>query len=223
MTSAEELLGWVRTPLDDLKRDVNEQPDKPWTTRRTELLARLGLREPTEYPMIGELFERLDQMTNDDRTKAIKSGELDSVASELAKRHGVAQPTNQEQTPPGPAYDEAIWQTYLAENGPTWDGTEQTWAQFTQWFLYYAGERGVTEPATALIGYLSSQSAAERITTLAQYGVVIAPPAVAAQPAPGVDMDTTMADILAENPRLAAIPEERRRELLAEVFGDDRS
>ena len=87
-------------------------------------------------------------MTNDDRTNAIKSGEIDSVASELAKRHGVAQPVSQEQAP--------------------------------------AGERRVTEPATALIGYLSSQGAAERITTLAQYGVIITPPAVAAaQPATG--------------------------------------
>lgn len=216
MTSAEELWEWIGTPLDELKRDFNDEPDKPWDTRRTEFLERLGLRDPDEHPMVGELFERFDQMGDDDRTNVINSGEIDSAAYELTRQHGVAQEAGQEQAPAESAYDEQAWQAFLTEKGPAWDGTEQSWAQFSQWFLYYAGERGLTEPATALVEYLNSQPAAERITTFAQYGVTITP---AAGGASDDDLHSVMADILAEKPDLAAIPEERRRQLLAEVFG----
>lgn len=208
MTGAEELWEWIRTPLEELKRDLTDEPDKPWETRRAELLERLGLHDPDEHPMAGELFERLDRMSDDERVTAINSGEIDSAAYELAQRH--AAPASA-----GPAYDEQAWQAYLAQNGPAWDGTEQSWTQFSQWFSYYAGERGLTEPATALIEYLSAQPAAERIGTFAQYGVTITP----AGGTPDAGLDSVMADILAENPALAAIPEERRKEILAEVFG----
>jgi hypothetical protein len=72
-------------------------------------------------------------------------------------------------------YDEQAWQVFLSENGTQWDGTEEGWDSFRQWFAYYAGEQGLSVPASALLDYLSAQPDAERIDTLGQYGVTITP------------------------------------------------
>lgn len=66
------------------------------------------------------------------------------------------------------AYDEQSWQAFLTDNGPYWNGAEESWGDFTQWFLHHAEERALKDPATALIDYLDQQSALERIATLAQ-------------------------------------------------------
>lgn len=124
-------------------------------------------------------------------------------------------------------YDEQAWQAYLAENGPAWDGSQDSWEQFRQWFLYYADDRGLREPATGLMEHLDGQSAAERVSTLALYGVSIAPVAgdqASGQPDPGEipdeDIDAMMRELLEENPELAEIPEDRRRELIIEAFNE---
>jgi hypothetical protein len=230
MTSAADIWEWIRAPLDELKRDLSAEPDKSWETRRTELLEHLGLSDPSQYPLIEPLFQHLDEMTEEDRTNEINSGQIDSVAYELAQQYTVSQDAGQAQAAPAaaPTYDEQAWQAYLTENGPAWDGTAENWDQFTQWFRYYADERGLGDPATALIDYLTAQSAAERITTLAQYGVTINPAAAQAgqletSQTSDQDADSIMADILEANPDLAGIPEERRREIMAEVFGQDQS
>jgi hypothetical protein len=173
MSSAEDLWEWIREPLDGLRRDLEDEPDKSWDARRTELLDRLGLRDPDEYPMLKELFERLDEVDDDERANLIRSGELDSVAYELTQKHGAVQADDQ--APAESGYDEQEWFAYLAENGPAWDGTEESWGQFREWFTFYAGERGLGEPARALVEHLDGQPAAERIATFAQYGVIIGP------------------------------------------------
>ena len=180
--------------------------------------------------MIQELFVKLAEMSDADRAHAVESGDVETIVHELTARHGAEpeqygeQPQDigeAETTTDESGYDEQAWGTYLSENGPAWDGTEQSWEQYTQWFLYYAEERGVKAPATALIDYLTAQPATERISTFAQYGVTITQatqePDTAA--AASAEIDTMMADVLAEDPSLADIPEERRREILAEVLG----
>lgn len=230
MPSADDIWEWIRTPLEELKNDLGAEPDKPWETRRAEFLEHLGLSEPSQYPVIEHLLEHLDQLAEDDRANLISSGEIDSLAYQLAQQYDVgdghqdaghAEPAAAETS----GYDEQAWHAYLAENGPYWNGTEEAWDQFREWFIYHATERGLGEPATSLLDHLTAQPAAERITTFAQYGVTITPKASEPEP-DGLsheDIETAMAEVLAENPELADIPEERRREILAEVLGQVQS
>jgi hypothetical protein len=247
MPTADEIWAWLRPPLDELKRDVVATPDQPWEARRESFLRELDLPDPSQHPVTEPLFRRLDEMPEQDRTRALGSNEIDTIVDEYVREHADA-PAAEDPDPEGPegpegaaamapAYDEQAWQAYLAENGPQWDGTEATWGQFEQWFAYYAAERGLSVPAAGLLGYLTAQSAPDRITTLAQYGVTITvagEPAAhqrAAEPvtagekpaAPAetgltdADISAVMDELLAENPDFASIPADRRREITAEA------
>jgi hypothetical protein len=81
-----------------------------------------------------------------------------------------------------------------------------------------AAEQGFRDPTTALMSYLDGMAVAERISALAQYGVTV--PTGAGE----VDVDPAslaVADeLLRENPEFADIPEERRRELMAQVLAN---
>jgi hypothetical protein len=121
-------------------------------------------------------------------------------------------------TPPEP-YDEAVWQDYLTTNGTQWDGTEENWPAFVEWFDFYAAERGVGEPATALTQHLGGLAVADRIATFAQYGVHIAAPEVS-EVAEEVDVAAVAEAVVAENPAFADIPEARRRELVDEALAE---
>jgi hypothetical protein len=79
-----------------------------------------------------------------------------------------------EETQQDTAYDEADWNAFLAENGPLWAGTEDTWSPWREWFAYTATERGLTEPATAFLTWLDTQP--DKVAAFAAYGVVITPP-----------------------------------------------
>jgi hypothetical protein len=61
---------------------------------------------------------------------------------------GAASPATGE---PGQGEDPGAWNGYLARNGPRWDGTEPSWAQFRDWFLYDAAANGVSESAAGFI------------------------------------------------------------------------
>ncbi|GAB1513168.1 hypothetical protein [Actinophytocola sp. KF-1] len=72
--------------------------------------------------------------------------------------------------------DPAAWHRFFAEHGPRWNGTEQAWDQFRTWFLYQAGQAGVTAAAT---GFLTEAENGEKIAVFARHGVRIAPPQTA--------------------------------------------
>jgi hypothetical protein len=230
MPSADDIWEWIHAPLEELKNDLSAEPDKLWETRRAEFLEHLGLSEPSQYPAIGHLLEHLDQLAEEDRATLISSGEIDSVAYQIAQQYDESEATGHGEpaATETSGYDEQAWHAYLAENGPYWNGTEEAWPQFREWFIYHATERGLGEPATALLDYLNAQPAAERITTFAQYSVTINP--IAPQPEEpetgelsSQEIDDMMAEVLAENPELADIPEERRREIMAEILGQVQS
>lgn len=82
--------------------------------------------------------------------------------------------TVQQEDPAAP-YDEAAWQAFLAENGPLWAGTEDTWQPWREWFAYTAAEQGLDEPATGFLTWLDAQE--DKIAGFAAYGVTITPPA----------------------------------------------
>jgi len=101
-------------------------------------------------------------------------------------------------------YDEDAWSSYLAENATMWNGTEDTWTQFRDWFLHYANERGLGVPAGAFLDYADSQG--DKAAVFAQYGITLPTSAPAAI--------TADADAVA-----AAVADRIRSRLLAEVPG----
>lgn len=261
MSALDDVWAWLYDPLQDLKRDYLDAPDKSWDERRALFLKRLGIREPDEHPVVGQLILQLDAMSEGDRNSLLGTDQLDTLAYEAARQNMVEpeqqatpdQPAAPEQqgAPEQSAYNEGAWHQFLATNGPAWDGSAASWGQFREWFLYYAADSGFAAPATGLLDYLDAMSVEERIATFAQYGVTIAVAApvtpaepvaseqpVAAEPiaaeqpisAPTVDpavepasdelIESVMAELIAETPEFADIPEERQRELLAEVLSE---
>lgn len=73
--------------------------------------------------------------------------------------------------------DEARWNTYLAENGPFWNGSPETWGQFRDWFLHYAREAGVGTTAGGFVEYVEQHS--DPVAAFAEYGIT---PAAAPRP-----------------------------------------
>jgi len=181
MSMPDDVLGSMRQPLEEMRQGYNADPGKPWEERRESFLHQLGLRDASQDPVVRDLLERLDQTPEDERNKILGSDELESMAYAIALQHAVPGEGAGAQRggAAAPAYDEQAWQAFLTQNGPQWDGTDASWEQFRQWFAYHAGQQGLGGPATALLGYLDTQPAAERITTFAQYGVTIAAPQTA--------------------------------------------
>lgn len=234
MSTLDELWEWIRVPLEELGKNFIEEPDKSWETRRDEFLRQLGVQEPGQHPLTEQMFSQLDEMTDEERRNQLTSKEFETAAYALAQQnavseeagHGVGQSPepgyDQAAETGAPGYDEQTWRNYLT-NASQWNGTEETWNQFTQWFLYYANEKGVHAPATALIDYLDPLPAGQRITELSRYGVTITPPQVPATPQSGgedVSADAgqhiagIMDKLVATNPEFAAIPEQRRIEIM---------
>lgn len=86
--------------------------------------------------------------------------------------------------------DPDAWNSYLAGNGPRWDGAGESWPQFREWFLYHAAEQHVGQSAQGFIGYVEDQE--DKPAAFAAYGVQVGgyPPAAAGpaadSPAPAV-------------------------------------
>lgn len=166
--AAEEAWLWIQPAL----QEVRSTTGAPWEQRRARFLELLGLNDPDQHPATAPLFRRLDDMPDGDRADLLDGDRLDTWVSDVLREELPEDETAAEQDTD--AYDESAWTTYLATNGPNWDGTEESWPAFREWFAYYAAEQGLTGPATALLDHLDTQSAPERVATLATYGVVIA-------------------------------------------------
>lgn len=68
-------------------------------------------------------------------------------------------------------YDQAAWGSFLATNGPRWNGDESAWAPFVEWFQYEAEQNGLGQPAKDFLGYAASQPDKQAVFT--QYGVTV--------------------------------------------------
>jgi hypothetical protein len=69
-------------------------------------------------------------------------------------------------------YDENAWNAFLVEYGGYWNGEDDTWDQFVEWFRYHAEDQGLGSPATAFIEYVADES--DKVAVFARYGVELA-------------------------------------------------
>jgi hypothetical protein len=228
MSYLDEIWSWIYEPLQELKNSYVSEPEARWTDRRERLIAKLGLLDSAGHPLVEELTRHLDGLPDGDRDALASGDELERLAYGLAQRHAAGQETTEQAaTAAEPHYDEVAWGQFLTANGSFWDGTEASWPQYRDWFAGTAAAQGFGSPAAGLLNYLEAQAVPDRISTLAAYGVNIAAAAAPAaapdapgEPSPGRDEYTQslMDELLASQPELAAIPEARRWELLAEVL-----
>lgn len=71
----------------------------------------------------------------------------------------------------GDDYDPDAWDTLLAEYGPDWNGDEDNWQPFREWFLYQAEQQGLTTVATDFLDYAEGEP--DKTAFFAQYGIVV--------------------------------------------------
>lgn len=123
----------------------------------------------------------VQQMSSIDSTPLDTVGRLVDLGSELptlyqqltaptSGRQGQSAQDGQAATPTG--YDEGVWQSFLSQNGPYWNGEDTAWDQFRTWFLYQADQQQLTEPAAGFIAYVEGQQ--DKRSAFAQYGIQIA-------------------------------------------------
>jgi hypothetical protein len=233
MSTPDDVLGWIRPPLEELRRGYIAGPGLPWEERRAALLDQLGLRDATQHPVVQDLLEQLDEASADDRGRILGGDELTSVADVLVRQHfpapraATGKAASDEPAPSQGAYDEQAWQAFLAQDGPRW--TEEAWSQFRVWFTCQAAQQGLQAPAMRLLDYLTPQPPAERVTTLARYGVTITPPQAAAQEptaarepgtaeAPAGERGSSARDPLEAHPEFAGMSGDERMKVISDVL-----
>ncbi|HVK23535.1 MAG TPA: hypothetical protein VM677_19455 [Actinokineospora sp.] len=133
--------------------EINTSPDNDWDAFCADLYDRsraVGVRgDEVEY-FLGHLA------TADEKTTVV-----DGVCAEPDAVTVAA------------AYDEAAWAGFLAENGIRWDGFEDTWEPFREWFAYEARENRVDIPAGQFLAYV--EQAQSKVYAMAEYGVTVNP------------------------------------------------
>lgn len=228
----DEVWAWMSPPLLELREGRAADPDAHWSALEAQFLASLGLASAGEHPAVAALLSELDSMSDEERDALVAGEGLESMAYQCVERSGEPGGDTAGAEPGG--YDEGAWVSYLQENLALWDGSEGSWEAFRDWFVNSAGTLGLAEPAASLTGYLDSLPNADRIAVCAQYGVTIVAPAgdgdpdqpassgEPAEPAAGPDLspqdEELISTVVEELPEFAAIPIERRRELLAELL-----
>lgn len=213
MATQEELWTWIYEPLQELESQVRDAPGTAWEPLRAAFLERAGLREPSDHPLIEDLFRQLDEMSEDDRNRLLSDTALDAFVYELAGAHAEATPDAE----PEPGEDSSRWLSYLGETGPLWDGTEESWPRFRDWLRYDANERGLGGWADA---FLAEAEHADKLELFARHDVAIAKPAVADLLAQldGEVVSPVLAELAHASPGLAGLDEVALRTIVAEVL-----
>jgi hypothetical protein len=129
------------------------------------LLTERAMAASVDHGLVDQFVRR---MADIDSAPIDTIGQLVEYGSQLPLLH---QELTADAMPAG-GYDESAWQGFLGEHGVRWNGEDAAWQQFRTWFLYEAGQRNLTEPATGFITYVESMS--DKAAAFAQYGVHIA-------------------------------------------------
>lgn len=217
MPTVDEAWALVAGPLENLRSDAIDRPDLPWPERRESFHKELAAL--TTDPFMDELVDWLDDMSDSDRQALLIGDQLPIQVYQLLPT--IVVDTGAAATNTAATEDETAWFAYLAENGVRWDGAEQSWDAFGDWFVYDATQAGFQAQASMLLDYLGNMATADRITMFAQYGVTIRQP----QRATPMDrrVQEIMDNLLARTPAYADIPEARRIELVTAMIEREES
>jgi hypothetical protein len=104
------------------------------------------------------------------------------------------------------AESQESWWAFVAQNGAAWDGQEESWPDFRNWFLHYATEAGVGGYATEFLDVAESSS--DKAAVFAQYGLTItAPSQLSSAGAPADAQSPTPADAASPAPSTSTATE----------------
>jgi hypothetical protein len=232
MATQEELWAWMYDPVQELKSRLSGEPGIAWEQLKECLLERAGLGAPSEHPFTDDLCRRLDEMPDDDRSRLLAGDELDAFVFQLAGEHADVPAVDE----PPPSGDDSPWLAYLAEAAHLWDGTDESWAQYSEWLRYDAGERGLGSWVDA---FLAEAEHVDRHELFARYQVNISGSRDTAQP---LEVDAGHGDTagavhdllaqlqddvvtpalaeLAQAPELAGLDDAELRALVSDVLSD---
>src|SRR5215475_8659564 len=129
--------------------------------RRSQFVANLPELDAAADYAVSQLLPWLDGMTDEQRAATFRGEEFDTALVNLATEY----------VPPAP--DPEQWYAYVREAGPAWDGHAETWDAFSEWFRYYAYEPGFGTYAEDLMADLDGRTNPERLSALAEFGVVL--------------------------------------------------
>lgn len=230
MSILDDIWSWISTPLQELTGHHRDHPELGWDELKAHFVERAGLRDASDHPVTDDLCRRLDDMSHDDRAQLLDDdGKLASFAYDIAGQH--AQQYQQdapavEQPAPQQEPDQR-WYTFIAENGPRWDGTQQSWQQFKDWFRYQANEQGLLSQAD---GFLGEAEQSDKHAVFARYGVTVARPAAQAAPAEPdqllaqLDQDVVtplLTQLLQDSPELAGMGEDQLRAMIGAALAQE--
>jgi len=159
MANVDETWAAVYPPLQELKA----QPDLPWDERRAAFLGKLGLAEPAQDPVVHAFILHVEDLPDSQRDDLLRGDEAETLLYGFVEQY----------SDDSSAEDDSPWESFLEEKGPYWDGTEDSWAQFYEWFAYEAEQAGVGQQANDLLAELAGQDIEDRITTFGRKGVRI--------------------------------------------------
>lgn len=118
-----------------------------------------------------------------------------NLAYEFDQLVGAAATSDAQRDSLGYSYDEDAWATFLPEVGAQWNGQEDAWEPWVDWFVYHAQDRGLVAPAMAFVEYAAAQP--DKVAVFAAYGIDIEVPSPDAayddDPYADVDTDAWMA------------------------------
>jgi hypothetical protein len=230
MATHDQLWAWIYEPVQELKVRHRDDPDLGWDDLKSHALDKAGLRDPADHPLVEDLCRQLDEMPEDDRQRLLEDDGLDALVYELAGRHAEEAPVE-----PEPSFDPEQWYAYLAKSGPRWDGTEEAWAQFRDWFRYDAYQGGFGVPADAFLAEAEQEGKHE---VFARYQVAVAATADGTAGDVGADetpdevadvvarLDTdvvqpVLAELARSSPHLADLGEQNLRSLISQAVVEE--
>ncbi len=236
-----------------LRALLEETSGDEWEQRWSQFIDAQGVGEYQDDPGMIAFREYLEQASDEDRESLLAIRDpaelLDRLISDriIEPAPDEVEQGAEDEAPEAAAeeagfdqnYDESVWVEYAQTNLVHWDGTEESWDQFWDWFVYYAAEANVGHPARQLREYASVQTIPERLATFAQYGAQIEPPVAEEAEADEAeadeaeadeaeameldmeDLDAALQQLLVDNPEFEDIPPERLSELMAEVLASE--
>ncbi|MPZ82307.1 MAG: hypothetical protein GEV28_18675 [Actinophytocola sp.] len=134
-----------------------------------------------------EIVERFTRhLTDLDPDPVATIGRMRDLADQLPAHYQELTAAEDPTAASAEQHDDQQWQAFLVAHGPQWNGSEETWTQFDQWFRYEADQRGLAVPAGRFIDHLAAQP--DKVAVFAQYGVTIAGTGPSDEEAPAPDV-----------------------------------